>query len=103
MNERQAEQKGYRFHGAYSHHKEEMKQQAAELRTQGNKAVVVDTPPSKYSRGHSGMGYSVYWIESEKNILKREQAQFERKKEALIVEREQITKRLTEINVLLSL
>jgi len=103
MNVRQAQQKGYHFHGAYSNDKEEMKQRAAELRTQGNKAVVADTPSSSLSRGFHGMGYSVYWIESEENIQKRKQAQTERKREGLIAEREKITERLAEIDVLLSI
>lgn len=67
MTEREAVKKGYSFTGAYSHDKEEMKLRAAEERAKGNKAIVVDTPPSKYSRGYSGMGYSVYYIQSEAN------------------------------------
>jgi hypothetical protein len=72
MNKRQAQQKGYVFTGAYSHDKEEMKERAAKERAKGNKAMVVDEPPSKYSRGSRGMGYSVYFIESETNKLLRE-------------------------------
>lgn len=67
MNKRQAEQDGYIFHGAFSHNKEEVKSRAAELRKMGNKAIVVNVPPSKYSRGYHGMGYSIYWIENEAN------------------------------------
>lgn len=102
MNKKQVIQKGYHFHGAYSHDKEEMKQRAVELRDQGNKAIVVDTPPNPLSCGYHGMGYSVYWIESEENIQKRKQAQAKREREELIAEREKITGRLAEIDVLLS-
>jgi len=71
MNKRQAESKGYVFTGAYSHDKEEMKERARAERAKGNKAVVVDEPASKYSRGCRGMGYSVYYIESEANKATR--------------------------------
>jgi hypothetical protein len=67
MNEVQARKAGYAFHGAYSHNKEEMKIRAKEERAKGNKAMVVDIPGSKYSRGSRGMGYAVYFIESETN------------------------------------
>jgi len=102
MNEKQAKEKEYHFHGAYSHYKEEMKQKAAELRAQGNKAIVVDTPPSKYSRGYSGMGYSVYWIESEENKQGGEQARLKQEKLNLMAEREKLVIRLSEIDLLLS-
>ena len=72
MNEVHARQKGYCFTGAYSHDKEEMKERAKAERAKGNKAVVVNEPPSKYSRGSRGMGYSVYFIESETNKMLRE-------------------------------
>lgn len=67
MNERQAREKGYEFTGAYSRDKEEMKARAKRERDEGNKAVVVNVPPNRLSRGHRGMGYAVYRIESEKN------------------------------------
>jgi len=67
MNERQARQAGYSFTGCYSHDKEEMKARAKEERAKGNKAIVVNVPTSKLSRGYHGMGYSVYFIESEEN------------------------------------
>ena len=70
MNKRQAEAWGYFFTGHYSHDKDEMKLRAAEERKRGNKAVVVDVPTDKLSRGYRGMGYSVYMIKSEKNIQK---------------------------------
>jgi len=72
MNEVQAQKKGYVFTGAYSHNKEEMKEQAAQERAKGNRAMVVDAPTSKYSRGFREMGYSVYFIESETNKMLRE-------------------------------
>lgn len=75
MNERQAVQAGYSFTGAYSHNREEMKNRAKEERAKGNKAVVVNTPPNPLSRGHRGMGYSVYYIESEANKQTREKKQ----------------------------
>jgi hypothetical protein len=102
MNERKAHQMGYNFHGAYSHNKEEMKQRALELRKQGNKALVVNEPPNPLSRGHHGMGYSVYWIESEENIRLRNQAKAERARAELIAEREKLSERIKEIDLLLS-
>ena len=67
MTKQEAIKKGYVYTGAYSSNKEEMKQRAADERAKGNKACVVETPSSKYSRGYGGMGYSVYYIESEAN------------------------------------
>ena len=72
MNKIEATQKGYVFTGAYSHNKEEMKERAKAERAKGNKACVVEVPSSKYSRGYRGMGYSVYYIESEANKAARE-------------------------------
>jgi hypothetical protein len=62
MNRKQAEEKGYCYTGFYSRSKEAMKAKAAEIRALGNgfKAIVVDIPDSKYSRGGVGTGYSVY-------------------------------------------
>jgi len=102
MNERRAEEMGYSFHGAYSHDKEEMKLRAKELRDSGNKAVVVNIPPNPLSRGHHGMGYSVYWIESSKNAEARRKAQIEDYKLSLKLERKKLVERLSEIdNILL--
>ena len=70
MKEKQAIEKGYRFSGVYSHDKEEVKNRIAEEKVKGNKAVLVNKPPSRYSRGHHGMGYSMYVIESEENKKK---------------------------------
>jgi len=64
MNERQAEEAGYHFTGAYSHDKEEMKAQAKQEREKGYLAIVVNCPPNPLSRGHHGMGYSVYHKET---------------------------------------
>ena len=71
MNEAEAMEAGYVFHGAYSRNKEEIKTRAKELKALGNKAIVVRVPDSKYSRGPRGVGYSVYWIESEENYKAR--------------------------------
>ena len=71
MNEKQAIQSGYDYTGLFSYNKEEMKAEAAKLRQIGNKAVVVTIPPNKYSRGHHGTGYSVYWMECPANIAIR--------------------------------
>lgn len=70
MNRLQAITKGYVYHGAYSRDPEEAKARAKNLRSQGNKAIVVGERDSKYSRGSRGMGYAVYWIQSEVNKLK---------------------------------
>jgi hypothetical protein len=67
ITEKYAEERGYTYHGAYSWNQEEMKKRAAELRKEGNKAMVVYSPASPLSRSSSGGGYSVYWIESEEN------------------------------------
>ena len=68
MNKKTAEQKGYTFTGVYSHDKEEVKVRIIEEKKKGNKAVLVNVPPSPYSRGHHGMGYSMYIIKSKENI-----------------------------------
>jgi len=60
MTKLQAIQQGLSFTGSYSHDKEEQKFNAGEIRKQGYRAVVVNVPPDKLSRGHHGMGYSVY-------------------------------------------
>jgi len=102
MNEKQANQKGYHFQGGYSHDKNEMKLRAVELRNAGNKAIVVDSPPSKYSRGHHGMGYSIFWIESEENRANRYEADRLRKTEALLNEWQKLSVRIDEIKKELS-
>ncbi len=60
MNEREASKQGLVFTGNYSHSKEEMKRIAKQIRDMGFRAVVCDVPPSKYSRGSHGLGYSIY-------------------------------------------
>jgi hypothetical protein len=60
MNEKQAMEKGYGFTGAYSHDKDEMKTRLEEYKKVGYKGAVVSIPPNPLSRGHHGMGYSVY-------------------------------------------
>lgn len=102
MNEKQANEKGYHFQGSFSHFKDEMKTKVAELRQAGNKAIVVNTPPSKYSRGHHGMGFSVYWIESAENRANRYEADRLRKTEALLNEWQKLSVRIDEIKKELS-
>jgi len=68
MNKKQAEQKGYGFTGVFSSNKEEVKVRIVEEKKKGNKAVLVNVPPSPYSRGYHGMGYSMYIIKNEENI-----------------------------------
>lgn len=101
MNERQAEKAGYSFTGSFSWDKEEMKQRAKELRDKGNKAIVVNCPPNPLSRGHHGMGYSVYWIQSEANREVEAKAEAERKRNRLIKERSELMRRISEIDNLL--
>ncbi|MBU1621767.1 MAG: hypothetical protein KKD77_21975 [Gammaproteobacteria bacterium] len=67
MNVKQAIEKGYSLTSAYSHNKEEIKTKIIEEKKKGNKAVLVNIPPSKYSRGYHGM-YIMYIIKSPANI-----------------------------------
>jgi hypothetical protein len=62
MTENQAQQEGLHFTGIYNWDKEDVKKQIADRRAKYPKAriVMVNTPPSKLSRGHHGMGYSGY-------------------------------------------
>ena len=60
MKEQQARNEGLVFTGSYGWDKEEQKAKAAAIRKLGYKAVVVNVPPNPLSRGHHGMGYSVY-------------------------------------------
>lgn len=101
MNERQAEKAGYSFYGAFSWDKEEMKYAAQGLRAKGNKAIVVNVPPNPLSRGNHGMGYSVYWIQSETNAKAEAEVQAERKRNRLIEERVELVGRIAEIDTLL--
>ena len=71
MDEKQAIEKGLGFTGYYSHSKEDMKEEALNYRKRGYKAVVVNVPDARYSRGPRGMGYSVY---IEKKYFKDERA-----------------------------
>jgi archaeosine-15-forming tRNA-guanine transglycosylase len=71
LNESQARQQGYDFTGHYDTDRGKMTQRAAELRREGNKAVVVSVPRNPLSRGTHATGYSVYWIESDVNREKR--------------------------------
>jgi len=60
MNERDARAEGLQFTGHYSHDKEDIKIKALKIRSFGFRAIVVNVPTSKLSRGSHGMGYSVY-------------------------------------------
>ena len=60
MNEKQAQEQGYRFTGIYTRYIEDTKIRAKEIRAKGYKAVTVTVPDSPYSRGTIGRGYSVY-------------------------------------------
>jgi len=82
MNERAALEEGYHFTGIYTSNKEEAKTKAKELRVNGNKAMVVTVPPSKYSRGYHGDGYSVYLKETEENkAVRLEKEKIQRQKQ----------------------
>ncbi len=72
MNKAQAYDAGYGFTGIYTRNKEEAKMRAAELRSKGDKAIVVTERDSEYSRGPRGTGYSVFSIESDENKAQRE-------------------------------
>lgn len=96
--QRQLEEKGYEFHGAYSWNKEEMKKRAAELRKAGHKAVVAYEPGSKLSRSGSGGGWSVYWIESEASIKAREAQHVKNQIDRLFKERLACEARIAEID-----
>ena len=56
--EKEAIERGYEFTGIYSHDKAEVKNRQNEYT--GYKTLLVNVPPNKLSRGHHGMGYSVY-------------------------------------------
>lgn len=60
MNKQSAEQKGLQFTGIYSWKKDEVKTRLEEIRSKGYKAYLCNVPPDPLSRGHHGMGYSVY-------------------------------------------
>lgn len=98
INEKYAKARGYEFHGAYSWNHDEIKKRAVEIRKQGNKAMIVYSPGSKYSRGGGG-GYSVYWIESEANKAARAAARKEQYLKGLYYKREQLLKEVSELNV----
>jgi hypothetical protein len=98
MTEQQAKQNGYHHHGAYSRDKEEMKQRAAQLRSEGNKAVVCTIPHNPLSRGGGGNGYSIYWIESDANKATREAEQRAKNLRYKIAERDELLAKLAEVN-----
>jgi hypothetical protein len=82
MTERDATRDGLSFTGHYSHDKEGVKANAKIIRDAGLRAIVVNVPTNKLSRGSHAMGYSVYaepayfqavekrrkWEEAKRNI-----------------------------------
>jgi len=102
MNARQAQDAGYVFTGIYSWDHKEVKARAAELRKQGNKALTIYEPASKYSRSSSGGGYSVYWIESEKNKAIRLDASRKRQIENLKRQAQELRNQLAEVELHIS-
>ena len=64
MTEQEARRRGYQFQGCYerSWNRDRIKLRAAQLRKEGNKAVMVNTRCG---------GCSVYWIESQENKNRR--------------------------------
>lgn len=100
--EQKAMEAGYSFTGAYSHDKEEMKKRAEEERAKGNKVMVVNCPPNPLSRGYHGMGYSVYFIESEANKEAKRKALRENEISRLKAEETKLLARLDEIKIKLS-
>jgi hypothetical protein len=97
MTKKQAEQAGYSFHGAYDHNKEKIKERAAQLRKEGNKAIVITEKPDRLSRGHRGDGYSVYWIESDANVAARKAIYLANRKQQLMNEKAKLLARIEEI------
>lgn len=98
MNEAQARSLGYRHHGAFGRNKEDIKARAKELRSLGNKAIVVNITAPPYSRGHHGMGYGIYWIESEENKRIRELGDLRRMEVGLISDRQELTVKISNID-----
>lgn len=92
MNDRQARAKGYAFTGYFGWDKEEMKVRAAQLRKDGNKALVVTEPGSRRT------GYSVFWIQSEAGKVAEAQAALTAKIANLKAEKAQLKVRIAEIN-----
>lgn len=105
MNARQAEEKGYSFTGIYGRDKDEVKARGEVIKKAGNKTVLVTVPDSKYSRGGRGTGYSIYWIESEKNrSFRLRSAKIQKmkflidQKHAMQVELEKLNKMIAELD-----
>jgi hypothetical protein len=98
MTKNEARKNGYVFQGTYAFEREKEKvlNKAAELRRAGNKAVTVLEPPDRYSNNRR-TGYSVYWIESEANKTKREQAEFMAQQHSLINQMRELQTRIDAI------
>jgi hypothetical protein len=93
MNERQARQEGFSYtYGGRTH--EEIKETAAKLRREGNRAIMVWVPPNPLSRGYDCGHYSVYWIESDSNRAKRIHGENLRKLESLKQKYKELTDEL---------
>jgi len=62
MTETNAKKEGLHFTGIYSWDKEEVKNRIKDEKEKYPKARIrlVNSPPSRLSRGHHGMGYSAY-------------------------------------------
>jgi len=82
MRDVQAVARGYSFTGSFGWDKEEQKERAVKERKDGYKALVVCKPPSPLSRGHHGIGYSVYRKPTEKKLreIEAEKEAIEKKK-----------------------
>ncbi len=87
--ERQAEDKGYQFHGAYDFNKEVIVERAKELRAEGHKAMIVWSPASRYSRSYHSGGWSIYWKESP---IVKARKETERKQNQIAYQKAQLTK-----------
>lgn len=101
VSEKQARAQGYEYHGAYERYGglEKIKERAKELRKQGNKAMVVYVPDSKYSRGGGGGGHAIYWIESEANKAVRKAEAKAQRLRILIRDRDQLLGQATELTM----
>jgi hypothetical protein len=98
MTEQDARAQGYEFSGAYSNDKAEMKERAKKEKANGNKAIVVNVPTSKLSRGSKAMGYSVYVLKSEKNKTDEHNERKQSKLNQLEAEKKRLLDKIKEID-----
>lgn len=98
MTEQQARTNGFTRTGHYSRNKDKMKEKAAQIRKQGNKAVVATLPDSPLSRGIVGRGYGVFWIESSENAATREAEMKQSRLRNLEVSKQQLLEKIAEID-----